>query len=90
MRVSLQNRFLCNLRCFVAKPVLSRFMHFLYGDKLRPKFCAWRKITYIIYEYVIISLVVLEPSQQFLNAVSWSGGTMSGLGLVPSRHRLLV
>ena len=28
---------------FVARPVLSRFTHFLCGDKLRPKYCPWRK-----------------------------------------------
>ena len=38
-----QNLFCCNLRCFVAKPVLSRFTHFLCGDKSRPKCCPWRK-----------------------------------------------
>ena len=29
--------------CFVATPILSRFTHFLCGDKLSPKFCLWRK-----------------------------------------------
>ena len=38
-----QNLFFWNLRCFVAKPVLSRFTHFLCGDKLSPTFCPWRK-----------------------------------------------
>ena len=35
--------FHCNLCCFVAKPVLSRFTHFLCGDKLSPKLCPRRK-----------------------------------------------
>ena len=41
--VLLQNLFSCNLRCFVAKPILSRFTHFLCGKKLSSKFCLWRK-----------------------------------------------
>ena len=40
--VLLQNLFCCNLCCFVAKPILSRFTHFLCGDKLQPKCCPWR------------------------------------------------
>ena len=49
-----QNLFCCNLRCFVAKPVLLRFTHFLCGDKLRPKCCPWRKMTNIMYAYYSI------------------------------------
>ena len=43
------NLFFWNLRCFVAKPLLSRFTHFPCGGKLSPKFCPWRKITKIMY-----------------------------------------
>ena len=38
-----QNMFCCNLRYFVAKPVLLPFTHFLCGDKFQPKCCPWRK-----------------------------------------------
>ena len=38
-----QNLFYWNLRCFVAKPVLSRFTHFLCGEKFSQKCCPWRK-----------------------------------------------
>ena len=38
-----QNLFRCNLRCFVAKPVLAQFTRFLCGEKLSPRFCPWRK-----------------------------------------------
>ena len=37
--------------CFAAiYAVLSRFTHFLCGDKLRLKRCPWKKITNIMYE----------------------------------------
>ena len=47
--VLLENLFSCDLRSFVAKPILSRFTHFLCGEKLSPKFCPWRKMTNIMY-----------------------------------------
>ena len=39
----LQNLFCRNLRCFVAKSVLSRFTRFSCGEKLNQKMCLWRK-----------------------------------------------
>ena len=39
----LPNLFSSNLCCFDATPILSRFAHFLCGEKLGPKFCLWRK-----------------------------------------------
>ena len=39
----LPNLFSSNLRCSDATPILSRFAHFLCGEKLGPKFCPWRK-----------------------------------------------
>ena len=47
--VLLQNLFSSNFRCFVATLFLSRFTHFLCGEKLSPKFCPWRKMTDIMY-----------------------------------------
>ena len=53
--------FCCHLRCFVAKPVLSRLTHFLCGDKLSQIVCPWRKITNTMYEeeHCFISLLAL-------------------------------
>ena len=38
-----KNLFCCDTRYLVAKLVLSRFTHFLCGDKLCTKCCPWRK-----------------------------------------------
>ena len=53
--------FCCHLRCFVAKPVLSRLTHFLCGDKLSQIVCPWRKMTNTMYEeeHCFISLLAL-------------------------------
>ena len=68
-----QNLFFWNLRCFVEKPVLSRFTHFLCGEKLSPKFCPWGKN----YKYNVWAL-----STVFLN---WQWHSVALLSL-PNSH----